>query len=55
MKIVSKKTEKLENSAEKLTVTIDKNELQKAYTDLLNHYAKEATVKDFEKEKHRSA
>lgn len=51
MKIVSKKTEKLENSAEKLTVTIDKNELHKAYSDLLNHYAKEATVKGFRKGK----
>lgn len=51
MKIVSKQTEKLEHSAEKLTVTIDKNELQEAYNDLLKHYAKEATVKGFRKGK----
>lgn len=51
MKIIEKKTEKLENSAEKLTVTIDKNELTAAYNQLLQHYAKEATIKGFRKGK----
>lgn len=51
MKIIDKKTEKLENSAEKLTVTLDKDDLQKAYDELLQHYAKEAVVKGFRKGK----
>ena len=51
MKIIDKKTEKLENSAEKLTVTLDKDDLQKSYDDLLRHYAKEAVVKGFRKGK----
>ena len=49
--IIDKKTEKLENSAEKLTVTLDKDDLQKSYDDLLRHYAKEAVVKGFRKGK----
>ena len=51
MKIIDKKTEKLENSAEKLTVTLDKDDLQKSYDDLLRRYAKEAVVKGFRKGK----
>ncbi len=51
MNIIETKVEKLENSAAKVTVIIDKKETSKAYKNLLNKYAKEAQIKGFRKGK----
>ncbi len=51
MNIIETKVEKLENSAAKVTVTIDKEDTLKAYKNLLNKYSKEAQIKGFRKGK----
>jgi trigger factor len=45
--IKEKNIEQLENSAVKLSVTIEQAEAKKAYTELLNTYAKKAQIKGF--------
>jgi len=48
---VSKKIEKMDNSAVKLTITVPSKEGDKAYNDLLNKYSKEVQIKGFRKGK----
>ena len=49
--IKDKKVEKLENSAVKLTVTVDQDAVAKEYKDLVSGYAKNAQIKGFRKGK----
>ncbi|MFP4364972.1 MAG: trigger factor [Spirochaetia bacterium] len=49
--VAKKDLERLENSAVKLTVTVDKAEAKKAYEDLLKKYAKTVQIKGFRKGK----
>lgn len=48
---VTKKVEKLDNSAVKLSLTVPAAEGEKAYQDLLNKYSKEVQIKGFRKGK----
>jgi trigger factor len=49
--IANKDIEKLENSAVKLTVTVEQSALKQEYDDLLEKYAKSAQIKGFRKGK----
>ena len=49
--IANKDIEKLDNSAVKLTVTVEKSALKQEYDDLLAKYAKSAQIKGFRKGK----